>query len=576
MGIRDLRVTNAIPRNRIKWGTVGVIVLLVFTVLFSFPQIYNNSSDWFKEKTKINLGHLPFKSPFRLGLDLQGGTHLVYEADVSKVANGSQADAVEGVRDVIERRVNSLGVSEPIIQTDKSGDSWRVVVELAGVKDVNEAIRMIGETPILEFKEQNTVTSLTAEQQTEMDKYNKEAEKKANNLLRQALAYNTDFASLASKNSEDTASAANGGDLGWFSQGSMVAEFYEAVKILKVNEITKKLVKTEYGYHIIKKTGERETEKDGKKVTEYQASHILISTKSTADYINTDAWQATGLDGQELKKAAVQFDPNTGMPTVSLVFNDEGKKLFGEITQRNIEKQVAIFLDGQVISAPVVNEAITDGEAVISGDFSVTEAKTLAQRLNAGALPVPVTLISQQTVGASLGSDSLDKSLMAGLIGLVAVALFMILFYRLPGLLAVFALVLYTFITLTIFKTIPVTLTLAGIAGFILSIGMAVDANVLIFERTKEELRRGLSITQALNEGFSRAWLSIRDSNVSSLITCAILMWFGTSTVKGFAVTLAIGILVSMFSAITVTRILLHFIGPWVKHQRWFLGGNNK
>lgn len=576
MGIRDLRVTNAIPRNRIKWGTVGVIVLLVFTVLFSFPQIYNNSSDWFKEKTKINLGHLPFKSPFRMGLDLQGGTHLIYEADVNKIAVGSQADAVEGVRDVIERRVNSLGVSEPVIQTDKSGDSWRVVVELAGIKDVNQAIEMIGETPILEFKEQNTVTSLTTEQQTEMDKYNKEAEKKANNLLRQALAYNADFSSLASKNSEDTASAANNGDLGWFTQGSMVTEFDEAVKSLKVNETTKKLVKTEYGYHIIKKTGQREVEKDGKTVTEYQASHLLISTKSASDYINTGAWQSTGLDGQELKKAAVQFDPNTGMPTVSLVFNDEGKKLFGEITERNINKQVAIFLDGEVISAPMVNEAITDGEAVISGDFSVTEAKTLAQRLNAGALPVPVTLISQQTVGASLGSDSLDKSLMAGLIGFAAVALFMILFYRLPGLLAVFALTLYTFITLTIFKMIPVTLTLAGIAGFILSIGMAVDANVLIFERTKEELRRGLSITQALNEGFSRAWLSIRDSNVSSLITCAILMWFGTSTVKGFAVTLAIGILVSMFSAITVTRILLHFVGPWVKHQRWFLGGTNK
>ncbi|MCX6779508.1 MAG: SecD/SecF family protein translocase subunit [Candidatus Magasanikbacteria bacterium] len=197
------------------------------------------------------------------------------------------------------------------------------------------------------------------------------------------------------------------------------------------------------------------------------------------------------------------------------------------------------------------------------------------KRLNAGALPVPITLIGQQTVGASLGMDSLTKSLFAGLIGFALVALFMIFFYRLPGLIAVFALILYTFVALTVFKLVPVTLSLAGIAGFILSIGMAVDANVLIFERTKEELRRGLSITQALNEGFSRAWLSIRDSNASSLITCFILVWFGTSVVKGFAVTLAIGILVSLFSAITVTRILLHFIGPWVHHPRWFLGSRN-
>ena len=576
MGIRDIRVTNAIPRNRIKWGTVAVLVLLVVTALFSFPNSYNLSSDWVKSKTKINLGHLPFKTPFRLGLDLQGGTHLIYEADVSKVPVSSRTDSVDGVRDVIERRVNSLGVSEPVIQTDRSGDSWRVVVELAGIKDVNQAIQMIGETPILEFKEAATAKSMTIEQSREMDTYNKEAEKRANGVLREALAYKADFATLATKYSEDTSSKSKGGDLGWFAEGVMVKPFEDALKTLKINGITTKLVKSDFGFHIIKKTGERETEKDGQKIKEYQASHILISTKSEANYISKDQWQTTGLDGQQLKKAAVQFDPNSGMPTVAITFNDEGKKLFGEITERNIGKQVAIFLDGEVISAPVVNEAIKDGSAIISGSFSVAEAKTLTQRLNAGALPVPITLIGQQTVGASLGMDSLTKSLFAGLIGFALVALFMIFFYRLPGLIAVFSLVLYTFLALAIFKLVPVTLTLAGIAGFILSIGMAVDANVLIFERTKEELRRGLSITQALNEGFSRAWLSIRDSNASSLITCFILVWFGTSVVKGFAVTLAIGIFVSLFSAITVTRILLHFVGPWVHNPRWFLGSRKE
>jgi len=572
MGIRDIRVTSAIPRNRIKWGVIAIIALLILTAFFSFPALYNNSSNWVKWKTKIDIGHLPWQSQFRLGLDLQGGTHLVYEADINKIEEGSRKDAMEGARDVIERRVNALGVSEPLVQTDKAGDSWRVIVELAGIKDVNQAIKMIGETPILEFKEEAGAIELTPEQKKEIEDFNKEAEKKAGGVLKEALASKADFATLAKKYSEDS-SKTNGGDLGWFADGVMVKPFEDAVKALKINEITAKPIKSIFGYHIIKKTGEREVEKDNKKVKEYQASHILLKTKNEADNNLIDQWKLTGLSGQQLKKAAIQFDSTSGAPSVSLEFNDDGKKLFGEITERNVNKKVAIFLDGQPISIPVVNEPIKDGKAVISGSFSMPEAKLLARRLNAGALPVPITLVGQQTIGASLGMDSLNKSLFAGLIGFAAVALFMILFYRLPGLLAVFALTLYAFITLSIFKLIPVTLTLAGIAGFILSIGMAVDANVLIFERTKEELRRGLSITQALNEGFSRAWLSIRDSNVSSLITCLILLWFGTSVIKGFAITLAIGILISMFSAITVTRVLLHFVGPWIKSRRWFLGG---
>jgi len=576
MGIRNFRVTNTMSRQRVRWGTVGVAVLLIFTALFSFPQAYNKASDGLKSKSGIDLGHFPWNTPFRLGLDLLGGTHLVYEADVANMSSSEKSDAMEGVRDVIERRVNALGVSEPVVQTDRAGESWRVIVELAGIKDVNQAIRMIGETPILEFKEESVFTGVTEEQKKEMAAFNKEAEKKANDVLSQALKYKADFSALAKKYSEDPGSGANGGVLGWFGEGMMVKPFEDAVKSLAINQVTTKLVQTQFGFHIIKKTGEREVEKDGKKVKEYEASHILLKTKNEADYAPTDQWKLSGLSGQQLKKSSVQFDPNSGMPTVALEFNDEGKDLFAAITERNVNKQVAIFLDGTLISSPVVREAIRDGKAVISGDFGIAEAKQLSQRLNAGALPVPVTLIGQQTVGASLGADSLNKSLFAGLIGFVAVALFMILFYRLPGVLAVFALILYTFITLVIFKMIPVTLTLAGIAGFILSIGMAVDANVLIFERTKEELRRGLSITQALNEGFARAWLSIRDSNASSLITCVILMWFGASSVKGFAITLAIGILVSMFSAITVTRILLHFVGPWIKHTQWFLGGAKK
>ena len=258
-------------------------------------------------------------------------------------------------------------------------------------------------------------------------------------------------------------------------------------------------------------------------------------------------------------------------------FNDEGKKLFAEITARNVGKPVAIFLDNQPISIPRVNEAITGGEAVITGNFDLTEAKQLTQRLNAGALPVPITLISQQTVGASLGSESLQKSLFAGLIGFVLVIIFMILYYRLPGFLAVVALLVYAVAVLFVFKAIPVTLTLAGIAGFILSVGMAVDANVLIFERMREELKLGKPLGTAIDVGLKRAWPSIRDGNATTLITCFVLAWFGTSSIKGFGITLGIGVILSMLSALFVTKHFMYlFIRDDKKYNLWWFGLKKK
>ncbi|MBD3311165.1 MAG: protein translocase subunit SecD [Candidatus Magasanikbacteria bacterium] len=284
-----------------------------------------------------------------------------------------------------------------------------------------------------------------------------------------------------------------------------------------------------------------------------------------------DPWKNTGLSGKQLEKAEVVSDPQTGAIQVSLLFDEEGKDLFKELTERNISKPIAIFLDGAPISIPTVNSVIPDGRAVIQGNFNLSEAQLLAQRLNAGALPVPVELIAQQSIGASLGAESLQKSLKAGIVGLILVMLFMLIYYRLPGLVSVFSLTLYITLTLAIFKLIGVTLTLAGIAGFILSIGMAVDANVLIFERLKEELKEGKSLKAAVEEGFLRAWTSIRDGNISTLITCVLLIWFGSSFVQGFAVTLAIGILISMFSAITVTRVILRFVVPWFKPEGGFM-----
>jgi preprotein translocase subunit SecD len=268
----------------------------------------------------------------------------------------------------------------------------------------------------------------------------------------------------------------------------------------------------------------------------------------------------TTLSGKNLKRTDVTFDPKTGKPEVSLEFDDTGAKLFEQITGRNVGKTVAIFLDEQLLSAPRVSEAIVGGKAVINGSFTLPEAKQLSISLNAGALPVPLKIVEQRHVGATLGTQSIQKSLLAGAIGLTVVAVFMIFNYGLMGLIADIALITYALITFALFRTIPVTLTLAGIAGFILSIGMAVDANILIFERTREEKRWGRDAITALHLGFDRAFPSIRDSNVSSLITCAILYWFGSGSVRGFAITLALGIVVSLFTAVTVTRTLLKLV----------------
>lgn len=574
------------PAARTRLKIIGVVILVLMAAVYDHPDIWNRGAKIINSQlAKVSsLGGISVPSlkdrPFHLGLDLLGGSHLVYEANVSNLEGQEKNNGVEGVRDVIERRVNAFGISEPVVQTNKVGDSYRIVAELAGVKDINQAIKQIGETPVLDFRYGGDETdvaagALTPEQQKEMDAYNQAALKKANDILAQFWK-SAKFEELARINSEDPGSKDKGGDLGFFERGAMVKEFDGVIfDQLKVGQTYYKPVKTDFGYHIIKKTGARDVVKDGKTVHEVSASHILIRTKSAADYADEfAAWKKSDLTGKQLKRSAVTFDPNTGFPQISLEFNDEGKKMFADLTTANVNKRVAIFLDGTPISAPTVSQPITDGNAVINGSFSLKEAKQLSQRLNAGALPVPIKLIGQQTVGPSLGKISLEKSLFAGLVGLAAVILFMILYYRLPGLIASVALLFYVVLALAVFKMVGVTMTLAGIAGFILSIGMAVDANVLIFERLKEELRVGKPLSLAVNEGFARAWLSIRDSNFSSLITCGILAWFGTSMVKGFAITLALGIGVSMFSAISITRNLLRLVEQRVKNK-WLFGGNN-
>lgn len=515
----------------------------------------------------IKIGRYFREIKLHLGLDLQGGSQLVYQADVSGIPFQDQKSAVDGVRDVIERRVNLFGISEPVVQTAKVGPLWRLIVELPGIKDINQAIEMIGQTPLLEFKEQNPEAQreLTDQEKKEMGDYNKKAKEKIDEILKKTQVPGADFSKLAQEYSEDPGSKIKGGDLDWFSKGQMVEEFEKTAFALAKGEMTTIPVETVFGYHIIKKTDERK--KDDKE--EIKASHILIRTKSRADFLtDQDIWKYTGLTGKQLKGARIEFDETAGAPRVSLEFDKEGAKLFGEITERNVGKPVAIFLDQQPISIPTVQEAIKEGRAVITGQFSLKEAKLLTQRLNAGALPVPINLVSQQNVGPTIGKIAVERSFRAGLIGFVLIALFMILYYRLSGILAVITLGIYGLIVLALFKLIPVTLTLAGIAGFILSLGMAIDANILIFERMKEELRGGKPLSTAIEEGFRRAWPSIRDGNVSTLITCFILAYFGTSIVKGFGITLGIGILISMFSALLISRAFLELaakigIGRW-------------
>jgi protein-export membrane protein SecD len=571
--------------GRLRWKIVLIFIVALSAAVYDDARFYNGAIGWLNAQTEkspysrwIKLPHAG-EAPWKLGLDLLGGTHLVYEADVSGIPEGERADSLSGVRDVIERRVNAFGVSEPLVQTERTAGHYRIIVELAGIRDVNEAIKMIGETPTLDFREavsenDGSVTLTAPEETPEIKAYNAAAEKRAQDVLKEVKARGADFSALAKKYSDDPGSKELGGELGYFGEGEMIKEFQTAVAALKIGEISKTPVKTSYGYHIIKKTGEKTV--DGKK--QMSASHILIATMAPEVDANAAAgWKLTALSGKQLKHSQVVFDPNTNEPTVQLTWNAEGEKLFAEITEANVGKPLGIFLDGNNISAPTVQAKITGGTAIISGGFTIDQAKTLARRLNAGALPVPITLLTQQTIDASLGAVSLEKSLFAGLIGFLAVVVFMLLVYRLPGLLASLALLVYAALTLAVFKILNVTMSLAGIAGFILSIGMAVDANVLIFERLKEELRGGRTIGDALSEGFKRAWNSIRDSNVSSLITCSILIWFGTSTVRGFAITLAIGILVSMFTAIIVTRNLMRgAIGRRVEKNLWLVGGGFK
>ena len=395
-----------------------------------------------------------------------------------------------------------------------------------------------------------------------------EATIQVNNVIAEVTPEN--FAELAGQYSTGP-SASEGGSLGWVNQGEMVSEFELGYLDLEIGGIST-AIETDFGYHIIYKSDERSE-------IGYNFERVLLHQSDIFDIVPpTSPWTNTELSGKHLEKARVEFDATTGQPHVSLQFNGEGGDLFGELTATHVGEQIAIFLDGEVISAPRVISVIYGGQAIITGDFTVDEAKMLAQRLNAGALPVPVDLLSQQTVGPTLGAISLSKSISAALFGFLLVGLFMIGMYRLPGLVAVVALILYSFLNLAAYRIFGVTVSLAGIAGFVLSLGIAVDANVLIIERLREELTAGRDFSSATDEAFKRAWTAIRDGNLTTLIAAGVLYWFSSSFIKGFALTLSIGVILSMFTAITITRLyLLNIIDcAWITKHRWLFGQKKK
>ncbi|PIR73721.1 MAG: protein translocase subunit SecD [Candidatus Moranbacteria bacterium CG10_big_fil_rev_8_21_14_0_10_35_21] len=558
---------NLYKKNLIRF--YGIILLALLVGLISYPKIVSKIPPVynFLSQMKINLG-----------LDLQGGIHLEYEADISKIDSEKVDEAMQALQDVIERRVNAFGISEPVIYSTKSESGRRLIVELAGVKDIAQAKSMIKETPFLEFKEVGEPDNENQIPEDLLNQLNEQAKKKAEDILTKALS-GEDFNSLAKESSEDPGSKDEGGDLGFVKKGSFVPEFDKILfeEDLKDGEVQQQLVETQFGWHIIKKIEQKGEGED----LEIHSAHILIAKKANPEpEVN---YISTGLSGKNLDNASVEFrSQGLSEPEVAIKFDSEGTKLFAELTKKNIGKPIAIFLDEQIISAPTVQTEITNGEAVITGNFSTEEAKDLVHRLNQGALPVPINLVSQQSVEATLGASSLQKSLKAGMIGLFLIIVFMIVYYRFLGVISAIALLIYAGLMVSVFKLSlfspwAITLTLPGIAGFILSIGMAVDANILIFERTKEEIKNGRSIVGSIEEGFKRAWTSIFDSNMSSILTAFILVIIGTGFVKGFAVTLIVGILLSMFTAIIVSRTLLRFFaGEWMEKYPWILGISRK
>ena len=569
---------------------------------------------------KINLNNFERGSEnilgLSLGLDLQGGSHLIYQAlnPETNLPEEITSDQMEALSKTIERRINSSGLGEPIIQI--IGED-RLLVQLPGIKDPGRAKSLIGETARLEFKHRTTdvppkpLTNIVAEDSI--------------SITADAISTDKTLKSDDNPDSENTTEYAEGivfefSEMGAIKFNEIVADLQlsmvnainsaelgqnpPAPARLGVNiEGAEPLRFETNGLQIVRleqKDGEGNkfvialpARPDGTSSLSIEEAKAKLGTSPTVNFELSEGHidEDIGLSGDDLDSAYPSQHQSSGVPIVNIEFNERGTREFGELTtdiyakqqSTGVRDQIAIILDGNELIAPVVNSPITQGTAIIQGpDFTIERVKDLALLLESGRLPVPIQLIQERDVDAMLGADSLRKSVIAGITGLCLVLLFMILYYRVPGVMASISLLIYAIIVLAIFKMIPVTLTLSGVAAAILSIGMAVDANILIFERMKDEIRAGRTMLSSVNIGFNRAWPAIRDGNVSTLITCAILYWFsdqlGATIVQGFAITLAIGVMISMFTAITISRTFMRVIAltPLSRKTRLFIPSDSR
>lgn len=588
--------------------TIVIITVICGTILGAQKVSLNN----FERGSDDLLG-------LTLGLDLQGGSHLIYQAinPETGLPGGVTEDQMKSLSRTIERRVNASGLGVPIIQI--LGED-RLLIQLPGIRDPGRAKALIGETARLEFKHRTTdvpprvvenitdadIVSVKAEKVQSDGTFITEEEQKnevTSDPIETAEALVVEFTAEGfekfSQVFQTLITSANK-SISMAQTGTLIPPARLGINIEGQEQLRYETLGLNMYPVWTEMRGESElvvnkfiialpSSDDGSKgAISVENANIKIGTTPTISFEISEGYidEDIGLSGDDLENAYPSQHQASGAPIVNIEFNERGTKAFGELTTEiyakqqssGIRDQIAIILDGKELIAPVVNSPITAGTAIIQGgDFTLERVKDLALLLESGRLPVPIQLLQERDVDAMLGADSLRKSVIAGIAGLSLVLFFMILYYRVPGLIASLSLLIYAMIVLTIFKMLPITLTLSGVAAAILSIGMAVDANILIFERMKDELRTGRTMLSSINIGFNRAWPAIRDGNVSTLITCAILYWFsdqlGATIVQGFAITLAVGVAVSMFTAITVSRTLMRVVAltPVSRNVRLFI-----
>ncbi len=582
------------PRGRLRIWLICAFFILM-TVLFG---VIDHTATYDKVSEEINTTladagipdflRLPGGKDYSLGLDLVGGIRLVYDMDVDRLGSISEKqEAVNSLRDVIERRVNFLGVREPLVQIQGKVPEARLVVELSGIDNPEEAIEEIGKTPLLEFKELRQGEGSDEYFEQVAVKYNKVAKEQQESEVQEVVV------KTGPQKEDGSVEISEISDVNNTEEDDPIQDTEEDIQDVEKDKNDEAIENSKVATEEVEEEKEttediKEGEEENIEITGEQVKNLCLSPgqesninavvlryalqQEDGDNYEDPCFVSSELDGRYLDKAEIRIS-SIGIIDIVLNFNKKGGELFAEITEKNTNKPLAIFLDDRLINSPNIQEKISGGVATITGSFTLDSARDLVSNLNSGALPVPIDIISQQQIGPTLGKKSVDGSMSAGMFGIIAVFIFMVLVYRLSGIIAVLSLTFYISMLLFVVKMFSITLTLAGIAGIILSIGMAVDANVLVFERLREELKekgKDVPLRRLIDNAFKRTWSAVLDGNLSTIITATILYVFSTSFIKGFAITLGIGVILSMFSAMVVTRYLMYlFSTPFFARKKW-------